>query len=93
MMATKIHEVFDQLRQVALDADQKKLSVFIDQFKIEYPDIYSLIDIAADMPAQDAFNLLCARWPALILFKLHPDNQQIIQAVQNEIKLRKANND
>lgn len=85
----QIHQVFDELRQVALDADKNRLTVFVDQFKIEYPDIYTLIEVAADMPANDAFTLLCARWPALILFKLHPDNQRIIQAVQSEIKSRK----
>lgn len=82
--------IFSELQSVAIDADQRRLSVFVDQFKIEYPEIYELIYEAADLPVDQALQSLCDRWPALIFVKLHPNHQQIISALQTEIQKRKA---
>lgn len=85
--------IFSELQSVALDADQRRLSVFVDQFAVEYPDIYDLIYEAADLPADQALQSLCNRWPALIVVKFHPQHQQIISALQAEIQKRKENHE
>ena len=81
--------ILTTLQEVALDADQRRLSVFVDQFQIEYPDMYDLIYEAADLPADKALQSLCELWPALIFVKFHPQHQQIISALQTEIQKRK----
>ena len=85
--------ILTTLQEVALDADQRRLSVFVDQFQIEYPDMYDLIYEAADLPADQALQSLCERWPALIFVKFHPQHQQIISALQTEIQKRKDNHE
>lgn len=85
--------ILTTLQDVALDADQRRLSVFVDQFQIEHPDIYDLIYDAADLPVDQALQLLTDRWPALIFVKLHPNHQQIISALQTEIQKRKDNHE
>ena len=82
--------IFSELQTVALEADQRRLSVFVDQFAVEYPDIYGLIYDAADLPADQALQSLIDRWPALMIVKFHPQRQQIISALQAEIQKRKA---
>lgn len=84
-----IAAIFSELQAVALDADQRRLSVFVDQFAFEYPEIYKLIYEAADLPADQALQSLCDRWPVLTLLKFYPNHQQIISALQTEIQKRK----
>lgn len=82
--------IFTELQTVALEADQRRLSVFVDQFAVEYPDIYGLIYELADVSPDQALQSLCQRWPALMIVKFHPQHQQIISALQAEIQKRKA---
>lgn len=82
--------IFSELQTVALEADQRRLSVFVDQFAVEYPEIYGFIYELADLPTDQALQSLCDRWPALMIVKFHPQHQQIISALQAEIQKRKA---
>ena len=82
--------IFSELQTVALEADQRRLSVFVDQFAMEYPEIYGLIYDLADVSPDKALQSLCERWPALMSVKFHPQHQQIISALQAEIQKRKA---
>lgn len=81
--------IFSELQTVALEADQRRLSVFVDQFAVEYPEIYKLIYEASDLPVDLALQSLCDRWPVLTLLRFYPNHQQIISALQAEIQKRK----
>ncbi len=81
-----------EIQRVAEEADQKRLSVLVDSFKENYPEIYETILVLVDTPPAQAIAALIEQWPALIAVKLYPDHERVIEMIQNEIKQRRGKN-
>jgi len=78
-----------ELPKIAREADEKRLSVLVDGFEKDYPDIYSSILKLVELSPADAADQLIQKWPRLGLIKLYPNHLQLIEMVQAEIKRRK----
>ena len=73
------------LREIADRADRERLSVLVDQFKDEYPEIYQDILDLVELPSAEALARLVERWPALGVIKLYPKHLTLISMIQVEI--------
>ena len=83
-------QLVTELKVIAKEADEKRLSVLIDGFQQEYPELYEFISGLVDETAPEAMSKLKARWPimqAVLIFI--PEWQDLIVRIQNEIKHRR----
>ena len=79
-----------ELKAIAVEADQTRLSFMIDAFSKEHPELYEFISGLVDDSPQEAMNKLSLRWPALKSVPLFlPQYPQIISAIQKQIKQRR----
>ncbi len=78
-----------ELPEIARQADQQRLSVLVDGFERDYPEVYESILELVELSAEDARDQLIQKWPRLGLIKLYPNHLQLITMVQGEIKARK----
>lgn len=80
--------LFIDLQEIAEQADSERLTIMVDQFKIEYPDIFETIQLLTDVTPSDAVAALIEQWPALIVIKLYPAHEALIALIQAEIRRR-----
>lgn len=83
-------QLVTELKAIAQEADEKRLSVLVDGFQKEYPELYSFISGLVDEAPQEAMNKLKARWPMLQAVPVFiPEWPGLIERIQNEIKQRR----
>lgn len=83
-------EILTQLKRFAEEADAKRLSVMVDAFAQDYPELYQFISGLVDETPQEAMRKLSLRWPAMETVPVFlPSYPQVIIAIQNQIKQRR----
>ena len=86
-----LYTIWQELQTIASDADRRRLAVLIDQFELEYPEIYAQIDAMADWKPDDVVQALIQRWPLLwSVFRAVPNIRNIIALIQEGIKNRRT---
>ena len=89
--ALNLYTIWQELQTIAGDADRRRLAVLIDQFELEYPEIYAQIDTMADWEPDAVASTLMSRWPLLWgVFRAVPNVRNIIALIQEGIKNRRA---
>src|SRR5215468_6215533 len=78
-----------ELRDIADRADRERLSVLVDQLKIEYPEIYKETLEILEVSPSEALAHLVKRWPVLNAIKFFPNHLTLISMIQVEILNRR----
>ena len=82
-------EIIKLIQAIGREADQKRASVLIEDFRAEYPDLYNFIGDLVDLDAADARDELIKEWPWMLGMKLYKDHLRVIEFLQTQIKLRR----
>jgi hypothetical protein len=85
-------QIIDLIRAIGIEADQKRATVLIDDFRAEYPDLYEFIGDLVDLEPWEARDELIGQWPWMIGMKFYKDHLQVIDFLQTQIKLRREGN-
>lgn len=91
---TELMTLFNQLREIAAEADAKRLSVLWEQVQIEYPEFAARIEqCAAQKDAQAALNRLIEFYPQLNVVRFIPNGMQAFEFIYNHFHERGQRND
>ena len=83
-------QLVTELKAIAKEADEKRLSVLVDGFEKEYPELYEFISGLVDEAPHEAMQKLALRWPVLKAVPVFiPEWPGLIERIQNEIKQRR----
>lgn len=85
-------QIISLIQSIAVEADQRRAMVVIDDFRAEYPDLYNFIGDLVDLPAADARDELIKEWPWMLGMKLYKDHLRVIEFLQVQIKIRREGN-
>lgn len=86
--------LIEELRQIAITADQQRLTPLVDHLEQAYPDIYRQVIILAYVEPETALSELIKKWPWLSIVKFWKGApmppEKFIELIQKEIKERRA---
>lgn len=80
-----------QLREIATQGDEQRLSVWIDQFKQEFPQLHADLVTCRELPTPElALGYLIARDARFLALKFIPNHMRMVRFVHKFMQERAA---
>jgi hypothetical protein len=86
-----LRALVEELRDIAMQADEKRLSVWIDQFKAEFPELHNDLVACQQMPSPElALGYLIAKDIRFAAIKFFPNHMRMVSFVHKFMNERAA---